>query len=72
MIELSRFSPVMGVTDPKSGLKRPLWEYIGYETTTVDEIINLSGLTAAQVSAMLLPLELAGYIRHQPGGYQRL
>ncbi len=51
-------------------LKRVLAE-IGYEVTALDVIILRSGLTAAEVSSMLLPLELEGYVHGVPGGYVR-
>jgi DNA processing protein len=44
---------------------------IGYEVTALDVIIMRSQLTAAEVSSMLLPLELEGYVRAVPGGYIR-
>ena len=44
---------------------------IGYEVTALEVIIARAGLTAAQVSSMLLSLELKGYVRIVPGGYAR-
>ncbi|MBF0470035.1 MAG: DNA-protecting protein DprA [Gammaproteobacteria bacterium] len=44
---------------------------VGDEVTSVDTIIARSGLTSAQVSSMLLPLELQGHIRLVAGGYLR-
>lgn len=44
---------------------------IGYEVTALDVIILRSGLTAAEVSSMLLPLELEGYVQCVAGGYTR-
>jgi DNA processing protein len=37
--------------------------------TSVDELVQLSGLTVAKVSSMLLELELEGLILPVPGGY---
>ena len=45
---------------------------IGYEITSLDVIILRSGLTASEVSSMLLVLELSGYIKAVPGGYVRV
>lgn len=45
---------------------------IGYEITALDAIIIRSGLTAGEVSSMLLRLELNGYIQTVLGGYQRV
>lgn len=46
--------------------------HIGYEITALDVIILRSGLTAAEVSSMLLSLELESYVRVVPGGYVRV
>ncbi len=45
---------------------------IDYSVTPVDTIIIRSGLTAGEVSSMLLALELQGLIIFAPGGYIRL
>jgi DNA processing protein len=45
---------------------------INYEATAVDLIIARSGLTAEQVSSILLHLELEGHIASVPGGYCRV
>jgi DNA processing protein len=44
---------------------------IGFECTSVDTIIERSGLTAEEVSSMLLALELTDKILSVPGGYVR-
>ena len=50
-----------------------LFEYIEYESTSIDQLVCSSGLTPAEVSSMLLQLELSGYIASSPGGlYNRL
>jgi len=56
--------------DPDPTVERVLAQ-IGYEVTSLDVIILRSQLTAAEVSSMLLPLELEGYVRVVPGGYIR-
>lgn len=50
---------------------RSLLEQIEYEITPIDMIILRSGLTAGEVSSILLSLELHGYIQSVPGGYVR-
>ena len=51
----------------------PLLDQMGYEAVTTDTLIQRSGLTSDQVSAMLLTLELEGKVASLPGGcYQRL
>jgi DNA processing protein len=50
-----------------------LIDFIAYEDTSVDQLVGSSGLTPAEVSSMLLQLELSGYIASSPGGlYNRL
>ena len=49
-----------------------IWEQIGYELTATDVIIMRSGLTAGEVSSILLSLELEGYVRAVSGGYVRV
>lgn len=44
---------------------------IGYEVTALDAIILRSGLTAGEVSSILLSLELQGYVQNVQGGYAR-
>lgn len=49
-----------------------LLEKIEYEITPIDMIILHSGLTAGEVSSILLSLELHGYVKSVPGGYVRV
>lgn len=44
---------------------------IGFETTTVDQIILRSGLTIEHVVCDLAELELQGFVKAVPGGYTR-
>ncbi|HET7307602.1 MAG TPA: DNA-processing protein DprA [Gammaproteobacteria bacterium] len=43
-------------------------KYVDFAPTSVDRIVERSGLTAAAISAMLLSLELQGFIAAAPGG----
>ena len=45
-----------------------LLESVGYDVVTVDNLVELTGLTADVVSSMLLILELQGMIESQHGG----
>ncbi len=45
-----------------------LLDSMGYDIVSVDNLVNLSGLTAEVVSSMLLILELQGMIESQQGG----
>ena len=49
-----------------------LYNLIDYAPISIDQIIALSGLTTAQVSSILIDLELRGLIAEMNGGYQRL
>jgi DNA processing protein len=50
-----------------------LLDSMGYNPTSVDMLVETSGLTPAMVSSMLLQLELKGFIVPRPGGlYNRL
>jgi len=47
--------------------------HIGFEPTTIDTVIERSGLTPEAVSSMLVVLELQGYVESLPGGaYSRI
>lgn len=48
-----------------------LLEWVGFESTPIDQIIQNSGYSAAKAAEKLLILELAGYIHSLPGGYVR-
>ena len=50
---------------------RQLLDQIEYEITPMDVIVLRSGLTAGELSSILLILELNGYIQSVPGGYVR-
>jgi DNA processing protein len=54
-------------------LRAKLLDAMGFEPTTIDALTTRVGLTAAEVSSMLLPLELEGHVEALPGGrYCRL
>jgi len=50
-----------------------LLEFIGFDNTSIDMLVDRTHLTPAEVSSMLLQLEMSGYIVANPGGfYNRL
>ncbi len=50
-----------------------LLEIMGFHSTSIDRLVTGSGLTPAEVSSMLLQLELGGYVASSPGGiYNRM
>lgn len=56
---------------PLSEKHREIYKQIGYDTTPVELIQPSGGLTAGELSSILLVLELDGYIQSVPGGYIR-
>lgn len=61
-------------TYPRQSLARSdknLVKFIGFEITTVDQIIRRSGLSVEEVACQLATLEIEGIIRAVPGGYMR-
>ena len=50
-----------------------LLDLMGFEPVSINQLVNTSGLTPAEVSSMLLQLEMSGYIAASHGGlYNRL
>jgi len=50
-----------------------LLDHIGFDPTFIDMLVEKAGLTPAEVSSMLLQLEMSGYIASSSGGmYNRL
>lgn len=54
-----------------TSVEEQVFRQIEYEITPIDMIILRSGLTASEVSSILLTLELNGYIQSVSGGYIR-
>ncbi len=66
-------APMSGSVGALAEPCHPLLEHMGYEIVAADALIQASGLTSDQVSAMLLTLELEGKVASLPGGrYQRI
>ncbi len=63
--------PLPEVKLPLSTMAAELLQQIDCEVTAMDVILLRSGLTMSEVSAILLTLELSGYVRFVPGGYIR-
>jgi DNA processing protein len=50
-----------------------LLDLMGFEPISINQLVGTSGLTPAEVSSMLLQLEMSSYIAASPGGlYNRL
>jgi DNA processing protein len=48
-----------------------LWQSLGHDPTTMDQLVERSGLTAAALSSMLLVMELQGRVSVEHGRYSR-
>ena len=55
-----------------SVLEQTLLKHIGFDIINVDQLIDRSGLTSAQVAATLINLELKGTIKHSDWGYEAI
>ena len=61
------------ITEKKIDRLKSNIDYIEFDSTSIDQLVTRSGLTPAEVSSMLLQLEMSGYIASGPGGlYNRL
>jgi DNA processing protein len=73
IIEAKTTGPFSEPADQPSVLQQRLLEHISTESTSVDDIILSSQLTSAEVSSMLLELELIGAVAiSNDGGYVNL
>jgi DNA processing protein len=60
-------------SSPKISAEHPLFAHLGFDPLDLDALVQRSGLTIAELSAILLQLELDGHIASLPGGlYQRI
>lgn len=48
-----------------------LWQALGHDPTGMDRLVELTGLTAAELSSMLLLMELEGRVEVEHGRYSR-
>ena len=59
-------------TEPVSAEQERLFTAMGYEPVSIDELVSRSGLTAHEVSSMLLSMELQGCVTASGGRYCRI
>ncbi|CAN5331067.1 DNA-processing protein DprA [soil metagenome] len=57
--------------DKINDLNQQLLTQLGYEPTSIDTLIERSGLSSNELASSLLALELEGYIDAVPGGFMR-
>ncbi|MCW8195549.1 DNA-protecting protein DprA [Proteobacteria bacterium 005FR1] len=63
-------------TNPKPAIElseeeRLVFDSLGYEPTTLDQLLERSGRPAGELLSILIGLELKGMLEQAPGGYQR-
>jgi DNA processing protein len=67
---------VTGTTPDPAVLSDPdynrLWQALGHDPTGMDELVDRTGLTTAELSSMLLALELEGRVAAHHGRYCRI
>ena len=49
-----------------------LWEALGHDPTGMDRLVERTGLTTAELSSMLLLMELEGRVACEHGRYSRM
>ena len=64
-------SEAIADVDETSGDPHTLWEALGHDPTPMDALVIRTGLTVAQLSPMLLALELQGRLSVEHGRYAR-
>lgn len=69
---LKQTPPVHGIQASPEPPHQSTLNHIDYEKTSIDVILLRTGLTASEVSSILLTLELDGYIQSVSGGYLRV
>lgn len=65
--------PQQSVLSRRAGLsdeERQLLKYIGYDTVAIEQLIERSGFSSAEVTATLVNLELKGVVKHSNWGYE--
>ena len=62
--------PIAGAKPDDPDYQR-LWLALGHDPTGMDRLVSRSGLTAAELSSMLLVMELEGRVAVEHGRYSR-
>jgi DNA processing protein len=63
--------PVAAATASPTPAAQKLWQALGHDPTDMDQLVSRTGLTAAELSSMLLLMELEGRVVAQHGRYTR-
>jgi DNA processing protein len=51
--------------------QRQVWQALGHDSVAIDTICTRTGLTAADISSILVGMELSGWVENQYGRYHR-
>ena len=51
--------------------QQQVWQALGHDTVAIDTICVRTGLTAADISSILVGMELSGWVENQFGRYHR-
>lgn len=51
--------------------QQQVWQALGYESTAIDTLCLRTGLTAADISSILIGMELSGWVENHGGRYHR-
>jgi len=62
---------VHGVCMPPAPDYQRLWDALGYDPSGMDQLVGRTGLTVAELSSMLLVMELEGRVDAEHGRYSR-
>lgn len=54
-----------------NGSQQQVWQALGYETVAIDALCIRTGLTAADISSILIGMELSGWVENHGGRYHR-
>jgi DNA processing protein len=54
-----------------NGAQQQLWQALGYESVAIDTLCLRTGLTAADISSILIGMELSGWVENHGGRYHK-
>lgn len=65
-------TPPAAMAEPAlNGAQRQLWQALGHDGVTIDTLCLRTGLTAADISSILVDMEISGWVENQCGRYHR-
>jgi DNA processing protein len=67
--EPEKHPPINGAYNEK---EKHILRSIGYDTVAIEQLIERTGLTSAEVAATLMNLEIKGVIKHSDWGYEAI